>query len=82
VDRRGVAAQLWFVQPLSAAWQVCAGAGPYIAQNRRDNNNTGVHGIVTMQFERNMGQRSKAFFAFSRVKSFQQVNDRDVFTLA
>lgn len=81
VDRRGVAAQLWFVQPITAAWQICAGAGPYVAQNRRDNNNTGVHGIVTMQFERNMGQRNKAFFAFSRVKSFQQTNDRDVFHL-
>ncbi|MDB5950340.1 MAG: hypothetical protein JWR65_2195 [Massilia sp.] len=79
VDRRGVAAQLWLVQPITAAWQVCAGAGPYVAQNRRDNNSTGVHGLITMQFERNVGERSKAFFAFSRIKSFQQANDRDVF---
>ena len=43
VDRRGVAAQLWFVQPITAAWQVCAGAGPDIAQNRRDHRSTGVH---------------------------------------
>jgi hypothetical protein len=34
-----------------------------------------------MQFERNMGERTKAFFAFSRVKSFQQANERDIFHL-
>lgn len=81
VDRRGVAAQLWFVQPITASWQISAGTGPYVAQNRRDKNSTGVHGLITMQFERNMGERSKAFFAFSRVKSFQQANDRDIFHL-
>jgi hypothetical protein len=81
VDRRGVAAQLWFVQPITPSWQVCAGAGPYVAENRRVKNSTGVHGLITMQFERNMGERTKAFFAFSRVKSFQQANDRDIFHL-
>jgi hypothetical protein len=81
VDRRGLAAQFWFVQPITEAWQISAGAGPYVAQNRRDDNKTGVHGLITMQFERNLGERTKAFFAFSRVKSFQQANDRDVFHL-
>jgi hypothetical protein len=81
VDRRGVAAQFWFVQPINDAWQVSAGAGPYIAKNRRDHNSTGVHGLITVQFDRNIGDRTKAFFAFSRVKSYQQANDRDVFHL-
>jgi hypothetical protein len=81
VDRRGVAAQLWFVQPITASWQVSAGAGPYVAQNRRDQDSTGVHGLITMQFERNIGELTKAYFAFSRVKSFQQANDRDIFHL-
>ncbi|MES2755804.1 MAG: hypothetical protein V4693_00395 [Pseudomonadota bacterium] len=79
VDRRGVAAQAWFVQPITDDWQVSAGVGPYLAQNRRTDHSTGVHGLVTMQFERNMGERTKAFFAFSRVKSFQEANDRDIF---
>jgi hypothetical protein len=81
VDRRGVAAQFWFVQPITEAWQISAGAGPYVAKNRRDNDSTGVHGLITVQFERNMGEKTKAFFAFSRVKSYQQANDRDVFHL-
>jgi hypothetical protein len=81
VDRRGVATQLWFVQPLTASWQVSAGVGPYVAENWRNQNRTGVHGLISMQFERNIGARNKAFFAFSRVKSFQQANDRDIFHL-
>jgi hypothetical protein len=81
VNRRGVAAQFWFVQPITEAWQISAGAGPYVAKNLRNNNSTGVHGLITMQFERNMGERTKAFFAFSRVKSFQEANDRDIFHL-
>jgi hypothetical protein len=80
VDRRGVAAQLWFVQPITERWQVSAGAGPYVARNRRTDS-TGIHALITMQFERNMGERNKAFFAFSRVKSFQEANDRDLFHL-
>jgi hypothetical protein len=81
VDRRGAAAQFWFVQPLTDRWAASAGAGPYIAENRRDNNHTGVHGLVTLQFERNLGERTKAFFSFNRVKSFQEMNDRDLFHL-
>jgi hypothetical protein len=81
VDRRGVAAQFWFVQPLTERWAASAGFGPYIAENRRDNNHTGVHGLITLQFERQLGERTKAFFAFHRVKSFQEMNDRDLFHL-
>jgi hypothetical protein len=81
VDRRGVAAQFWFVQPITEGWQISAGAGPYVAKNRRDKDSTGVHGLITVQFERTMGERSKAFFAFSRVKTYQQANDRDMFHL-
>jgi hypothetical protein len=81
VDRRGVAAQFWFVQPLTGRWFASAGIGPYIAENRRDNNHTGVHGLITLQFERKLGERTRAFFAFHRVKSFQEMNDRDLFHL-
>jgi hypothetical protein len=81
VDRRGVAAQFWFVQPLTERWAASAGIGPYIAENRRDDNRTGTHGLITLQFERNLSERSKAFFAFHRVKSFQESNDRDLFHL-
>ncbi|GAB3459481.1 hypothetical protein GCM10027321_17290 [Massilia terrae] len=81
VDRRGMAAQFWFVQPLTKAWSAQAGIGPYIAENRRDNNRTGTHGLISLQFERALSDRSKVFFAFHRVKSFQESNDRDLFHL-
>lgn len=85
VDRRGVAAQFWFVQPLTVHWSVQAGIGPYIAENRRetdvDRKRTGVLGLITFQFERNLSETTKAFFAFHRVKSFRESNDRDLFHL-
>ncbi len=79
VDRRGVAVQGWFVQPVIRSWQVAVGFGRYAARNRRGRYRSGVHGLLTMQAERKLDQRTKAFFALSRVNSYQQANDRDVF---
>lgn len=81
VDRRGVAAQFWFVQPLTPRWTASAGIGPYLAQNRRDHNHVGVHGLFTMQFERLLTPHTSAFFAFHRVKTYREENDRDLFHL-
>jgi hypothetical protein len=81
VDRRGMAAQFWFVQPLTPAWSAQAGIGPYFAENRREGNRTGTHGLITLQFERNLSDTTKAFFAFHRVKTFRESNDRDLFHL-
>jgi hypothetical protein len=81
VDRRGVAAQFWFVQPLTQSWSAQAGIGPYFAENRREDNRTGVHGLVTLQFEHNLNDKTKAFFAFNRVKTFRESNDRDLYQL-
>jgi hypothetical protein len=80
-DRRGVAAQYWFVQPVTDRWAMSAGAGPYFAENRRDADSKGLHGIITLQFERNLGASTKAFFAFHRIKTYDQTNDRDMFHL-
>jgi hypothetical protein len=81
VDRRGMAAQFWFVQPLTERWSASAGIGPYVAENRRENNHVGTHGLITLQFERNLGAHTKSFFAFHRIKTFTQMNDRDLFHL-
>lgn len=81
VDRRGLAGQFWFVQPLTEKWTATAGAGPYIAVNRRENNHLGVHALITLQFDRDLSERTKAFFAFHRVKTFREENDRDLFHL-
>jgi hypothetical protein len=81
VDRRGVAAQFWFVQPITPAFSASAGIGPYFAENRRESNRTGTHGLITLQFERNLSEKTKTFFAFHRVKTFRESNDRDLFHL-
>jgi hypothetical protein len=81
VDRRGVAAQFWFVQPITPAFAASAGIGPYFAENRREGKRTGTHGLITLQFERKLSGKTKAFFAFHRVKTFRESNDRDLFHL-
>jgi hypothetical protein len=81
VDRRGVAAQFWFVQPLTPDWSAQAGIGPYFAENRREGNRTGTLGLITLQFERTLSDQTKAFFAFHRVQTFRESNDRDLFHL-
>jgi hypothetical protein len=80
VDRQGAAVQLWFVQPLTRHWTVGAAAGPYFADNRRQEEDT-THGLFTFEVERTLSERSKAFFAFNRVKTFRQTNDRDLYQL-
>lgn len=81
VDRHGAAAQIWFVQPMTQRWTASAGVGPYIAENRREGNRRVVQGLFSLQFERDQGARTKAFFAFHRVKTYTQMNDRDLFHL-
>jgi hypothetical protein len=81
VDRRGVAAQFWFVQPLTQSWSAQAGIGPYFAENRREDNRTGTHGLATLQFEHKLNDKTKGFFAFNRVKTFRESNDRDLYQL-
>lgn len=81
VDRRGVAAQFWFVQPVTERWAMSAGAGPYFAENRRDASSRGLHAIMTLQFERKLGASTKVFLAFHRIKTYDQNNDRDLFHL-
>ncbi|TFW30469.1 hypothetical protein [Massilia horti] len=81
VDRYGAAAQLWFVQPVTERWIASAGIGPYIAENRREGNRGFVHGLFSLQFERDLGAQTKVFFAFHRVKTYTQMNDRDLFHL-
>ncbi len=81
VDRRGIAAQGWFVQPLTEKWTVSAGVGPYVAQNERGSGNTRVLGLLTLQAERSVFKSMKVFANFSRVKTFAEKNDRDLFRI-
>jgi hypothetical protein len=81
VDRRGVALQGWFVQPLTRDWTFAAGLGPYVAHNNRGDEGTDTLGLFTLQIERQVTPASTAFFAFNRVKTFHERNDRDLFQL-
>jgi hypothetical protein len=81
VDRRGVALQGWLVQPLTRDWKFSAGAGPYVAHNNRSGEGTDTLGLFTLQIERQVSPDSTAFFAFNRVKTFHERNDRDLFQL-
>ena len=81
VDRRGIAAQGWYVQPLTEKWAVSAGIGPYFAQNKRESGNARVHGLITLQADRSISDTMKLFASFSRVKTFREKNDRDLFRI-
>lgn len=80
VNRRGVAAQAWLVQPLTNAFTLSYGGGPYWARNTYDDA-TRLHGLFTVHLDYNVDKRNKFFFAFSRVKTYAQMDDRDLFNL-
>ncbi len=79
VDRRGVAAQAWYVQPLTQSWTLSAGLGPYYASNYRDNESGHVHALFSLQAEYALGKATRTFVSVSRVKTFGERNDRDLF---
>jgi hypothetical protein len=79
VDRRGVAAQYFYVQPVTERWTVSAGLGPYFATNRREDGGMRTLGLISLQFERALSADTKAFFAFHRITTFHETNDRDMY---
>ncbi|RFC32401.1 MAG: hypothetical protein DID92_2727745394 [Candidatus Nitrotoga sp. SPKER] len=81
VDRNGVAIQGWFVQPLNANWSASAGIGPYVAINQRGSDDVQLHGLITLQVERFITNKWKGLVSFSRVATFTEENDRDLFRI-
>ena len=79
VDRRGVAGQVWYVQPVTPRFCMSAGVGPYVAANRRDDNRKATNLLITFQAERALSARTRAIVNFNRVKTFRKTNDRDLF---
>jgi hypothetical protein len=80
VDRHGVAAQAWYVQPFSQNWSISAGAGPYFATNRLESGSTALNGIFSIQLDRSVGKDWKVFTNFGRVVTFRDKNDVDLIT--
>jgi hypothetical protein len=80
VNRHGVAAQAWYVQPFSDNWSVSAGAGPYFATNRLESSGTALNGLFSVQVDRSIGQDWKVFTNFGRVVTFRNKNDVDLIT--
>jgi hypothetical protein len=79
VDRRGIAGQLWYVQPVTPRFSVSAGLGPYFAVNRRDDNRTATNLLISFQAERALSAHTRAIINFNRIKTFRKTNDRDLF---
>jgi hypothetical protein len=79
VDRRGLAVQAWLRQPLTADWTFAAGLGPYLAHNSRGDAGTRSSGLFTIELEHAIAPGRSAFFAFNRVKTFRERDDRDLF---
>jgi hypothetical protein len=80
VNRHGIAAQAWYVQPFSENWSVSAGAGPYFATNRLESGSTALNGLFSVQVDRNIGPNWKVFTNFGRVVTFRNKNDVDLVT--
>lgn len=81
VDRRGVAMQQWYVQPLDKHWAMSAGVGPYLAVNHRESDNWKFNGLMSLEVDRNLGNTLKAFVNFGRVVTFRNKNDADIFVI-
>jgi hypothetical protein len=82
VDRRGLAAQLWYVQQVTPRFAMSAGIGPYVARNRRDNVDPASGNLlISFQAERALTPRTRVFLNFNRVKTFRDTDDRDLFQL-
>jgi hypothetical protein len=78
VDRRGVAAQAWYVQQVTPRFSMSAGLGPYITRNRREQDHTRGNLLITLQAERALSRHTRVFVNFNRVKTFRQTDDRDL----
>ncbi len=82
VDRQGVAVQGWFVQPVTQNWTVSAGFGPYIASNSRSSSDQyRLNALISLEIDRAIGKDWLAFANFSRVNTFREKNDRDLFKI-
>jgi hypothetical protein len=79
VDRRGPAAQLWFVGQVTPRFSMSAGIGPYLARNRRYDEETRANLLISLQAERALSSHTRIRFNFERVKTFLRMDDRDLF---
>lgn len=80
VNRNGIAAQMWVVQPLNEKWTMSGGIGPYLANNNRGDDGTTLNGLISVRIERSITNPKnglKLFVDFSRVVSSDN-NDRDL----
>jgi hypothetical protein len=85
VDRRGLAAQLRYVQEVTPGFSMSAGIGPYLSRNRReappDHDRTRRNVLISLQAERALSPQTHVFFDFGRVKTFLRMDDRDLFLI-
>jgi hypothetical protein len=85
VNRRGLAAQLWYRQPVTPRFGIEVGAGPYFARNKHDEGNgrncTRGNALISLQADYAVSPRYRLLLSFSRVKTFIDTNDRDLYLI-
>ncbi|WP_211466955.1 hypothetical protein [Collimonas silvisoli] len=81
VNRHGIAAQGWYVQPIAEHWNISAGAGPYLAANQRESGDWKVNGLISLQLGRDFGNNVRGFASFGRAVTFRNKNDADLMTI-
>jgi hypothetical protein len=75
VNRKGAAAQVWYVTPAGDNWKFRAGIGPYLAENNvRDDHRVSTNGMVSLVAERKITDKTSISARFNRVMS---TNNRD-----
>jgi hypothetical protein len=78
VDRRGIAAQAWYVQQVTPRFAMSVGLGPYMTRNSREQDHLRGNLLITLQAERALSLHTRVFINFSRVKTFRETEDRDL----
>lgn len=77
IQRHGVVGQIWYVVPLSEKWSVSAGAGPYLAQNRRTSDHFTLNGMISLEAQRIIGDPSDGLSVFVRFSRLVSDDDTD-----
>lgn len=85
VNRRGLAAQLWYRQPVTPRVGIGVGVGPYFARNKHDEGNGRNrfrgNALISLQADYALSPRYRLLLGFSRVKTFIDTNDRDLYLI-
>lgn len=82
-NRQGVGVQAWYIAPINNKWVISAGAGPYVAVDKRGSGKIETMALFSLEAERTLGDSADGYSAvlrFSRVASSNNF-DKDLLYL-